>query len=491
MLISRIGQPDFHAAEFANRHAAVHLARPASEDGFADYLATTLNAGAVRSEADGGRRPVDLSTESAQQVANEVASDARARPAVDERSESDSSPDRSRADQGQPGTDTGSEPGPVSRADAGEGSPAGSPPDADESSVPGDPDAARSGEDRPAGTAEGARRGLAAEIGGAADDAADLVTAEQTALNESAVSGASLQGTPGEMPVVELDVELDAGKLDGGRVTVSARSMPDEVSESARQFSAAQEARRASADLERSDDSDTRETRSRGERRIAVRDLRRELDGSGADRPGADGEAAARRDSGQSSQNALERMTSHMREGATPEASDGDADRPWGPTTNASARSLPDASRSSELASRLHRTVQEQLTGEIVRSARLIVRSADRGEIRLHLRPENLGSVRITLHMQDGHIAGRIIVDNQTVREVFEQNLASLQRAFQESGLEASGVQISLADSGGRDGRDGEASGRTGPRVVADRFGQLVPDLGWIDEQHDLVDLVV
>jgi hypothetical protein len=74
---------------------------------------------------------------------------------------------------------------------------------------------------------------------------------------------------------------------------------------------------------------------------------------------------------------------------------------------------------------------------------------------------------------------------------VFEQNLAALQRAFQEAGLEAGGVEISLADSGGQPEPGDGRTGRRRIREAADRFGLIVPEANLIDERHDLVDVTV
>ena len=118
----------------------------------------------------------------------------------------------------------------------------------------------------------------------------------------------------------------------------------------------------------------------------------------------------------------------------------------------------------------------------------MIVRGNDTGEIRLHLKPENLGNVRIILRMQEGHIAGRIIVENSSVREVFEQNLASLIEAFNESGLETGTLDVTLANSGNEPqttSDDGHA-----PSAIRE-LDRAVPLVEMLDDDHDLVDLVV
>jgi len=146
----------------------------------------------------------------------------------------------------------------------------------------------------------------------------------------------------------------------------------------------------------------------------------------------------------------------------------------------------------SRAADQLSRQLNENLNSEIVRQAKFIVRTNDSGEIKLHLRPESLGSVRIALQMQDGHIAGRIIVDNQTVREVFEQNLAALERAFLEQGLESGGLDVTVADSGGHGREHGEATRERGATTGRGQtaLASAVPTIENY-ETHEFVDVTV
>lgn len=135
---------------------------------------------------------------------------------------------------------------------------------------------------------------------------------------------------------------------------------------------------------------------------------------------------------------------------------------------NGSARFVPQA----QLARRLN----GDLGRSIVRQANVMLRDADRGEIRLVIRPPELGRVRINLQMDNGHIAGRILVDNGSVREVFEQNLGALQRAFAEAGLELGDLEIS---AGGEERQGSGESGRSGRprRGASDRFEKQVEPL--------------
>jgi len=140
------------------------------------------------------------------------------------------------------------------------------------------------------------------------------------------------------------------------------------------------------------------------------------------------------------------------------------------------------------LRNALVQQLRENGNGEIVRQAQIVLRNNDSGQIRLTLKPEHLGSVRISLNLHDGHIGGRIIVENTTVKEVFDQNLGELSRAFQQQGLQTGSLEVSVANSGGEHGRQEDS--RSG-RWVVRHLEQAVPVVYETQEEHDLVNLVV
>jgi flagellar hook-length control protein FliK len=104
-----------------------------------------------------------------------------------------------------------------------------------------------------------------------------------------------------------------------------------------------------------------------------------------------------------------------------------------------------------ESASGLLRRMREEGNEHIVKSARFILKDKNEGEIRLVLKPESLGEVRIRLSVQDNLIGGRIFVENESVREVFEQNMPGLASAFRENGLELGGMSVSVGNEGYRE----------------------------------------
>jgi flagellar hook-length control protein FliK len=125
---------------------------------------------------------------------------------------------------------------------------------------------------------------------------------------------------------------------------------------------------------------------------------------------------------------------------------------------------------------------------EIVKHARLILRGERGGEIRLHLKPESMGSVRVQLHLQDNHIAGRIIVENSSVRDAFEQTIEDLQRAFRESGLETGELEVSVEERG--DGRADEDASRSKDTRAVQALEESVPRMTEIELDTRLVNLL-
>ena len=79
--------------------------------------------------------------------------------------------------------------------------------------------------------------------------------------------------------------------------------------------------------------------------------------------------------------------------------------------------------------------LDDALKSHIVKQAAIILRGDSAGEIRLTLKPDHLGKVRVKLELEDKNIIGKIFVENETVRNVFQQNMGSLQKAFADGGL--------------------------------------------------------
>jgi len=92
------------------------------------------------------------------------------------------------------------------------------------------------------------------------------------------------------------------------------------------------------------------------------------------------------------------------------------------------------------------------LGGDLVRQASILLRENGEGTIKLSLKPETLGNVKIRLEMTENKITGQIVVESSEALRAFERELPVLEKEFQESGLGETSLQMSLSgDNGGGD----------------------------------------
>jgi len=120
--------------------------------------------------------------------------------------------------------------------------------------------------------------------------------------------------------------------------------------------------------------------------------------------------------------------------------------------------------------------LREMAGTELVRASTMVLRDGG-GEIRLVLKPESLGSVRVRMNLVDNHIEGRIIVDSAAVKHVFDGSVDTLRRALTAEGFQMGSLQVSVggqdaqADQGRQDRQPPEAV----RRVTAQGFERNVP----------------
>jgi flagellar hook-length control protein FliK len=145
-----------------------------------------------------------------------------------------------------------------------------------------------------------------------------------------------------------------------------------------------------------------------------------------------------------------------------------------------------------EEQSNLLKFLKGSANGEIVKQAGIILKNNNSGEIRLVLKPEKLGNVRIKLNLQDNNIVGKIIVENINVKEVFEHNLESLHRAFRQEGFQSSGLEVSVG--GGEQKGEGKEeaksfAGRKAEHGIGDDHSAAVQQ--YYGYEEGIVNLVV
>ncbi len=145
--------------------------------------------------------------------------------------------------------------------------------------------------------------------------------------------------------------------------------------------------------------------------------------------------------------------------------------------------SLTPAGRES-FSARLAERLNDVYNAEIVKQGSLVLRDGDSGTIRLLLKPESLGNVKVRLELADNHITGRIVVESEEAREAFQADLERLAKDFIDSGFQDAKLEVSVdpgAGGGAGNGREGgEAflSMRGSHAVAFDSAETAVPVFG-------------
>ena len=96
------------------------------------------------------------------------------------------------------------------------------------------------------------------------------------------------------------------------------------------------------------------------------------------------------------------------------------------------------------------RLLSEQLRSgapDFAKAGSIVLRGENEGTIKLMLRPESLGNVKINLQLSDNVITGKIAVASKEAFEAFKQNIGALRQAFSDSGFEGAEFTLSYFDS--------------------------------------------
>ncbi|MCL2763094.1 MAG: flagellar hook-length control protein FliK [Treponema sp.] len=107
----------------------------------------------------------------------------------------------------------------------------------------------------------------------------------------------------------------------------------------------------------------------------------------------------------------------------------------------------------------LARELHQNFNNDIVRHASVALHDRNEGTIRLAIKPESLGNVKIHLELAENKITGHIVVESEEALRAFKQEISSLEKAFRDSGFDAANLEMSLsADGSGQQWQEAEAS---------------------------------
>ncbi len=134
----------------------------------------------------------------------------------------------------------------------------------------------------------------------------------------------------------------------------------------------------------------------------------------------------------------------------------------------------------SRLAAHPMRTLEESVMTQVSDRLHTALRNGVH-EVRIHLRPESLGEVRLRIQMDGDVVMARIHVESQQVKQIVESNLQSLRDALSEQNLQAgafdvnvdrgSGQENPFADESGKQGKIAGASGTNAPSAETGNGG--------------------
>lgn len=112
------------------------------------------------------------------------------------------------------------------------------------------------------------------------------------------------------------------------------------------------------------------------------------------------------------------------------------------------------AASSSAFQAMVENSVRDN-TPDIVKTGTLLLRDNNTGTINLVMQPENLGNVRIVLHLADNVVSGQITVHSEEAYNAFKNNGAGLSQAFNDSGFDCQGFTLSYSGQGAAENGQG------------------------------------
>ena len=137
---------------------------------------------------------------------------------------------------------------------------------------------------------------------------------------------------------------------------------------------------------------------------------------------------------------------------------------------NQQAQTTWEVRSGNALENMLARELHQNFNGDIIRHASMALRDGGEATIRLALKPDTLGNVKIQLELAENKVTGRIVVESEEAFNAFRKEIASLEQAFRDSGFTNADLNLSLAaDSRNAGGQEQEMDSWT-PRNVASRY---------------------
>ena len=134
--------------------------------------------------------------------------------------------------------------------------------------------------------------------------------------------------------------------------------------------------------------------------------------------------------------------------------------------------------------------IRDVVVPEVLKSVGILVREGGGGELRLVLKPDSLGNIRIRVQIENNSLEGKILVDNSIVRDIVESNLAGLKSALRAEGFEQTALEVAVSDDRSRRRSAGDQSDGQ-PVKGGVEYEQSIPEVAYIDQGSLHINLVV
>jgi flagellar hook-length control protein FliK len=114
----------------------------------------------------------------------------------------------------------------------------------------------------------------------------------------------------------------------------------------------------------------------------------------------------------------------------------------------------------------------------IVQNASMVLRDGGAGLIRLNLKPETLGAVKVKLEMADNKVTGTITVQSEEAYKAFQQQVHGLEQSFRDQGFDNAQLNVTVGGQNARGADAGQGNGGQGsgqyfsPRLMEDAAGR-------------------
>ncbi len=120
-----------------------------------------------------------------------------------------------------------------------------------------------------------------------------------------------------------------------------------------------------------------------------------------------------------------------------------------------------------------YRTIEESVILQVSQRLSNAVKNGMH-EIRLLLRPETLGNVRMTIQMEGDIVMARINVENQQVKQIIESNLQSLKDSLEEQNLQAGAFDVNVNQGSEGDAQEAASLGKN--NRIAENADEVTQD---------------